>query len=119
MIGVGIERLDFHGDRWGFEIHAEAVNTLLNVVAIRPVAPGEQLILMLILAILGATIRVRTRHVSRRLGISLLVTVLLVYFTGTIYLYVRHQLLLNTVYHVASLFLTYWVVGKIERRYFQ
>ncbi len=120
IVIVGAEVLrDFHGDRWGFEVQADAINTLFNEVAIQSVGAGEQFVLMMVLAILGATIRARTRNVSRRLGISLLITVLLLYFAGTIYLYAKYQLLLNTVYHVVSLFLTYWVVGKIERRYFQ
>ncbi len=120
IVGAAIERLgDFHGDRWGFEVHADAINTLFSGMAIRSVAPGEQFVLMVILGVLGATIRARTRHVSRRLGISLLVIVLFVYFAGTIYLYTEYRLLLNTVYHAVSLFLTYWVVGKLERRYFQ
>ena len=120
MVGAAIDGLGyFHDDRWGFEVHADAINTLFNSVAIRSVAPGEQFVLMVILGILGAAIRARTRHVSRRLGILLLITVLLVYFAGTIYLYTQYRLLLNTVYHVVALFLTYWVVGKLERRYFQ
>lgn len=120
MVGVGIDRLQIlSGDRFGFELHADAINTLFNGVVIRSVSPGEQLVLMVILGILGATIRVRTRHVSRRLGISLLVIVLLVYFAGTIYLYTQYRLLLNTIYHAVAILLTYWVVGKLERSYFQ
>ena len=120
IVGAAIKRLgDSHGDRWGFEIHADAINTLLNGVAIRSVGSAEQLGLMFILAVLGATIRARTRNVSRRLGISLLITVLLIYFAGAIYLYAKYRLLLNIMYHVVSLFLTYWVIGKLERRYFQ
>ena len=120
MVGAAIERLgDFHYDRWGFEVHADAINTLFNGVAIRSVTPGGQFALMVILGIFGAAIRVRTRHVSRRLGISLLITVLLAYFVGTIYIYTQYRLLLNTIYHAAAILLTYWVVGKLERRYFR
>lgn len=120
MVGVAIERLRIlSGNRWPFEIQADAINTLFSGVAIRSVAPSEQLVLMVILGILGATIRARTRHVSRRLGISLLIAVLLAYFAFTIYLYVQYRLLLNTAYHAIALLLTYWVVGKIERRYFK
>jgi len=120
VMGAALPRLgDFDRDRWGFEVHADAINTLLNGVEIRPVAPRVQLALMMVFAVLGATIRARTRHVSRRLGITLMIVVPSVYFTGALYLYVQHRLLLNIVYHVVSLMLTYWLVGKLERRYFQ
>jgi len=118
IVGAAIERLgDFHDDRWGFEVHADAINTLFNGVSIVSVAPIEQFVLMLIMGVLGAAIRARTRDVSRRLGISLLLAVLLVFFSGTIYLYAQYRLLLNIVYHVVALFLTYWLVGKLESRY--
>lgn len=120
MVGVGIEgSKDFHDDRWGFEWQADAINTLLNGVEIRSVSPCGQFALIVVLSIVGGVIRTRTSHVSRRLAISLLIIVLLVYLAGTIYLYAQYKLLLNTVYHVVALLLTYWVVGKLERRYFQ
>jgi CHASE2 domain-containing sensor protein len=120
IVGVGIKRFDdLYGGRWGLGIQADAINTLMNGVTIRSVKPGEQFVLMVVLGILGAAIRTHTRHVSRRWGISLLIAVLVLYFAGTIYLYTQYRLLLNTIYHVISLFLTYWVVGRLERRYFQ
>lgn len=120
MVGVGSERLaDFHGDRWGFEWQADAINTLLNGVDIRSISPRGQFGLIVVLSVVGGVIRTRTRHISRRLAIALLIIVLLAYLAGTIYLYAQYRLLLNTVYHVVALVLTYWVVGKLERRYFQ
>jgi len=120
VVGIGIERLsDVHGDRWGFELQADAINTLLNGVTIQLVAPRDQCILMVILGILGVAIRIRTMRVSRRQGFLLLMTVLLAYFAGTICLYVRYRYLLNILYHVVTLFLGYWIVGKLERRYFR
>jgi CHASE2 domain-containing sensor protein len=122
VVGVAIEReplRDFHGDRWGFELQADAINTLLNGVVIRPVAPSDQFALMVILGILAAIIRTTTRNRSKRLRILLLIVVLMIYIVVTICLYVQDRLLLNVVYPVGALFLTYWVVGKLERRYFQ
>lgn len=119
IVIVGIENEnDFYRDRWGFELHADAVNTLLNGVVIRSVGWGGQFALIVIFSIVGAIIRTRTRRASRRLPILLLLIVLLIYLMGTIYLYTQYRLLLNTLYHIVALFLTYQVVGKLERRYF-
>jgi CHASE2 domain-containing sensor protein len=120
IVIVGVENEnERHEGRWGFELHADAINTLLKGVVIRPVAPGSQFALIMILSIVGAAVRTRMRYSSRRLRISLLITVLLVYFAGAIYLYTQHRLLLNTVYHAVALLLTYWIVGKLERRYLE
>jgi len=120
IVIVGVEDInDRRGDRWGFELHADALSTLLNGVVIRPVAFGGQFALIATLSFVGALIRTRMRHTSRRLRISLLMTVLLIYLGGTVCLYVQYGLLLNIVYHVIALLLSYWVVGKLERRCFR
>lgn len=118
IVGVEDEK-DLYGDRWGFELHADTLNTLLNGVFIRPATWSWQFALIVILSISGAAIRVHTRNLSRQLGFVLLIAVLLLYFAFTIYLYTQYRILLNTAYDAVALLVAYWVVGKIERRYFQ
>ena len=118
IVGVEDEK-DSYQDRYGFELHADALNNLLNNVVIRSAIWGWQFALIVILSISGAAIRVRMRHLSTWLSVLLLIIVLLMYFAGTIYLYAQYRLLLNTAYHAVALVLTYWIVCKIERRYFQ
>jgi CHASE2 domain-containing sensor protein len=104
-------------NRYGFELHADAINTILQPVNIRPMGEGDQLLIMICLGVLGAFIRYRTSHVRQYWRIAFCIGLSVVYVTGTIYLYSQYRMLLNMLYHVGTFWLTYWTVGKLERRY--
>jgi len=118
IVGAAIKRLgDFYGDRWGFELHADAINTLLNGVTIRPMAASGQFSLIVIMSIAGALIGVRATTASRRMIVLLLTTVVLLYLTVTVCLYAEYRLLANTVYHLVALVSAYSITRKMARRY--
>jgi CHASE2 domain-containing sensor protein len=126
IVLVGVEK----GDRFpvyrglereyrsGVELHADALNTVLNGVNIHSLRQVGQLFIMICLGLVGAFIRCWTPRAHGSLRIVLVFVVLITYLAGTVYLYSQYRILMNTVYHVGALLLAYWLVGKIERRWF-
>jgi CHASE2 domain-containing sensor protein len=99
--------------RHGIELHADALNTLLNEVQIRPLTPWLQLFVMLCLGGLGAAAQVWLEKRSRRF-LCFLVSV--AWVAASIYFYIEYQVLLNLLYDVGALWIAYWVVGRIKAR---
>lgn len=104
----------FRQPRYELEFHADAINTLLSGVTIRPVGSLGQLALLLALAAAGALIHSRNLGArSRRAALTGVVLVYLVTATG---LYVAFQLLLTTAFHLGALVASYVAVGNVKRR---
>jgi CHASE2 domain-containing sensor protein len=101
--------------RYGMELHADAVNTLLSGVTIRPVRDSWQFVVILLLAAVGAGLHYWDPGPARRRGV--LAGVVLVYLAGAVSLYIGWQLLLNAVFQIGALLLTYFAVGKLKRRW--
>jgi CHASE2 domain-containing sensor protein len=108
----------FRKKRYGLELHADALNTILNNVTIRSLRTVGQLIIMICLGLLGASMRYWTPQAWRYKRIGLFLAGLIAYLASTIYLYSQYYVLLNSMYHVMTFGFTYWVTGKIERKYF-
>ncbi len=104
--------------RYGVELHADALNTLLKAVPIRSLATTGQFVIMLCLGLVGAFIRYWMPQSRRSWRISLLLAVLVAYLASTIYVYSQYHVLLNTVYHASALLIAYWVAGKVEQKWF-
>jgi CHASE2 domain-containing sensor protein len=103
--------------RYGYEVHADALNTLLRGVALRPLAPAGQLAVALALAVVAALLRspaLETRTLARR---GLLAAALLTYLGAGALAYATSRLMVNTVYHLAALLLTYALLGRLRRRW--
>lgn len=103
--------------RYGFEIHADALNSLLQGVVMRPLAAGGQFAIMLGLALLAALLRspaLDERVYTRRV---LLAAAVAAYLAAGVYAYATARLMVNTVYHLAALFLTYALLGRIRRQW--
>lgn len=109
--GLGLEYRD------GFEIHADALNTiLLGENIIRHMALYYQIPIMLLLAFLGASIRYKAARWHWFWRTLLFFTVLTLYITGIIVLYARYHFLVKIVYHVGTFCLAYWMTAKIRQR---
>ncbi|MDM8553538.1 CHAT domain-containing protein [Desulfococcaceae bacterium HSG7] len=125
FVGVAIESdrrnvyWEFLGiKRYGVQLHAEALNTLLNEVVIRSLGNTGQLYIMIFLGLLGAFIRFKAAPLPRFVRAILICAVLGGYFMSTILIYAWFHILLNTVYHLLAFWLTYWATDKIERKMF-
>lgn len=110
-------------ERSGVELHADAINTVWKSahgqVPIRPLGQGWQWFMLLCLSVVGAGIRYGMSHAPGVWRVGLVLLVLLLYLAGTISLYSQYRVLFNTLYHVGALWATYWMVGKVEQRWFR
>jgi CHASE2 domain-containing sensor protein len=101
--------------RYGFEVHAEALNSLLQGRVIRPLGPRGQFAITLGLALLAALLRspaLDGRALARR---ALLAAAVVGYLAAGMYVYATSRVMVNTVYHLAALFLTYALLGRMRR----
>ncbi len=105
--------------RFGFELHADAINTLLTGITIRPLDQGTQLAISIVLALVGGTIRyVRPSVTKRRRQLALLATAGL-YVVLTLVAYSCWHVLLSPLYHLGGLGGAYLLAGKVEARWFR
>lgn len=105
-------------ERYGLELQADALNSILNDRAISPLKRANDLLIIICLSVLGAFIRYQMTqtHWYRRIGLSLLIFI--VYLTILMCIYIQYHVLLNIVYHIVAFCFTYWMTGKIEQRWF-
>jgi hypothetical protein len=121
LVGVETSRDSFsvgpRGERrFGFELHADALNTILSGVTVRPLGQGVQLLISVGLALLGGGVRQwEAGSARRRWGVWAVALALVAYLVGVIYGYSRYHVLLNTLYHAVALVGAYVLVGVAHR----
>ena len=104
--------------RLGIELLADALNTSLRGVRIHPLAETQQLLVMIALGLIGALVRYWVPKSSWRLRRTSMALVTVFYLAVTVYTFAQYFVLLNTLYHIGALWLSYWLSGKVERRWF-
>lgn len=102
--------------RFGVEYHAEAVNTLLGGIFIRPLGTSWQIGVMLLLGLTGSWLRIALGRAPGWKKGCVGVTLLLAVVGCALLLYSAFHLLLNILYPLGSLALAYLATGKIDKR---
>jgi CHASE2 domain-containing sensor protein len=100
--------------RYGYELHADAMNTLFQPLTIRPLASWPQFLIIFLLSLAGGLVWVWQPD---RAGLrwAVLVGLGLLYLAVSIWAYGRHRVLLSTVYPLLALLLSYLVVRRFRR----
>ena len=111
-----IERGLWREERFGVELQADALRTLLSGFTVRPLQPLVQFIIMLIIAVVGAVVSFLTADKSRGLTLAVLASVIMVYFGISLLLLSRTGILLNLMYDIVAFSLAYRILGWIEKR---
>ena len=127
IVLVGIEKDDLfpikYGltaqDRYGVDLHAVAVRSLLDNRVIQPLDGWGQFFLMIALGLLGGLIRLKTLTLSPFYRAGILALAFLLYFGIASYIFQAYLIILNTVYHLLAVGVSYWSVGAVNRRWFQ
>lgn len=104
------------GRREGFEVHADAINTLLQGKTLRPLGDWNQFLIMLVIGTLGAWPCFHPPLAPSGRRRAYCVAVMGIYLCACIVLYIDYRILLNTAYHIGAFFMTYWAMGKVARR---
>jgi CHASE2 domain-containing sensor protein len=101
--------------RYGFELHADAVNTLLLGIAIRPAPNGVQFLLVLAMSLAGAAIATAPRA-GRRRRMFLLAGAALACTAVSSFVYVASRITLTVVLQLAAL-LSAYAAGRRLRQW--
>lgn len=111
-------RLDPAGpSRFGFEFQADAINALMNGSVVRPLGWLGQAGLMLAMASLAAAYRLWRLDHRRRFDKTVLALAVGLYLALTIVAYAQFRVLINPVYHLAALLMTWGILAQLERRW--
>jgi CHASE2 domain-containing sensor protein len=102
-------------ERYGLEIHADIVNTLLRGSAVRPLGLNGQIVtvaFMSILAALSYTFLSTRKRLGKILFVSLVTSG---YFIFTVFACLYYDIMSNPLYPISALFVTYWTIRKLRR----
>jgi CHASE2 domain-containing sensor protein len=103
-------------ERYGFEVHADALNTLLHGTHIHSLDRFNQLLVMLGMGALGGLPRLArslTTPLRRRIYLA---GVLAAYVAISMLIYVELDILLNAAYHMGACLIAYWALGRAARK---
>jgi CHASE2 domain-containing sensor protein len=104
--------------RFGAELEADAMNTLLREIRIAPVSGVAQFAVILVMAALGALAAFMWTRAGRWVAGVALVLSLVAYFIGGAALYAGRHLLLNTFFDLAALLLAFVAVALTRKVWF-
>lgn len=102
-------------ERFGVELHADALRNLLAGFTVQPLVPSMQFALMFAFAILGACARFLTLDAARVPRAAVLGGLLVAYL-GLVVVLSSLGMLLNPMYDIVAFALAYWILGWLERR---
>jgi len=103
-------------NRFGYEVHADLINTLLNKNDIRAVSPWLQFLVMQVMGLLGMLARFWRALWKPVRGRLFVFAVPLLYLVLCVGWCVVFDQLLNGVYHLAAFVVAYVVSGMLLRR---
>ena len=107
----------FQGEeRYGLEVQADMLNTLLRGTWIRPLGLWQQYLVMLMMGAVGAAPRFYRPLASPAPQLCYLVAMLAIYIAVAIGLYVNYGILLNMLYDLGTMFISFWALGIAVRR---
>jgi CHASE2 domain-containing sensor protein len=107
--GLGGER------RYGFELMADAISTLLLGRLVRPLPGWGSFLLMLAVAAAGAALAVWPRGASRWARRGALVAGVVLLLAGAVWAYRAAGVMILVIYPVLALFLGYWGMLTVRR----
>lgn len=110
-------RLDGTPSRYGFEFHADTINALLTESVVRPVSFTSQWLFSALAIVFAAGWRLLRLGKPRRLDAIVLPALCAMLVAGAVLLYAEAALLVDSLYHVAALLVTWWILAKLERRW--
>lgn len=103
-------------DLYGVELHADTMSNLERGVALRPLGPTAQLLLMLALALAGAAASFLLFDRARRHRVLGLGVALAAYVGVAIAIYAGFAILLNILYDVTAFAAAYLLMMRMQRK---
>jgi hypothetical protein len=108
--------------RYGVELHADSFKTIQQSASgeaiVRPLSTGYQALLMIVLIVLGAGISFWIKPSKTRWRYFLLIGIPIAYTAGIFYMCITQRVLIDWLYHLAGFFFSYFLSGRIEKKWF-
>ncbi len=104
--------------RFGVQVEVDAMNTVLREVRIAPLRKRFQLIVILLMAALGAFSAWLVVPAGERVSAAAVVGSVVLYFVAGAVLYARSHWLLNTVFDLSALIISFIAVRYTRRTWF-
>lgn len=101
---------------FGYELHADAMNTLLRGINVRPIGQGLQFLTILGLSLFGGVLWAWFPDRSR-LRWRLLLAAAALYLGVVVAAYWSDRILMNLLYPLIALFFSYWVLRWVLLRF--
>lgn len=115
--GEDEQRVRGNETRFGIELHADAVNNLVNGIVVSPLGDLAQFAIMAGMSAAGAWLRISSGPKMAKWRGLLLGSAATGYFAITLYAYQAFHVLMNPVYDVGAFVLAYWVTGQIKQKW--
>ena len=110
-------RLDGTASRYGFEFHADVVNALMTGQVVRPVGFTTQWLFAAVAIGIAVAWRRYRFGKSRRADKIVLAAMCATLVAVAVVLYSGFGLLIDSLYHLAALLVTWWLLAMLERRW--
>lgn len=110
-------RLDGTASRYGFEFHADTINALMTDAVVRPMTFTGQWLFSALAILCAAGWRLLRLGKPRRPDAILLPVLCTLLIAGAVVLYAEFHLLIDSLYHVTALLVTWWILAKLETRW--
>jgi len=101
---------------YGMELHADTIANLSRGIAVRPLGPTAQWVLMLALAAAGAALSFVLFDRPRWQRRLVLAALLVVYAAAGVACYLAFDILLNTLYDISAFALAYAWISRLQRK---
>jgi CHASE2 domain-containing sensor protein len=101
---------------YGMELHADTIANLSRGIAVRPLGPTAQWVLMLALAAAGAALSFVLFDRPRWQCRLVLAALLVVYAAAGVACYLAFDILLNTLYDISAFALAYAWISRLQRK---
>jgi CHASE2 domain-containing sensor protein len=115
--GEDEQRVRGNETRFGIELHADAVNNLVNGIVVSALGDLAQFAIMAGMSAAGAWLRISSGPKMAKWRGMLLGSAAAGYFAITLYAYQAFHVLMNPVYDVGAFVLAYWVTGQIKQKW--
>jgi len=103
-------------NRYGVEFHAEAINTLMDKVVVRPLGAAGRILFMVFMGCSAAFIRSKLFSGPFWWTVAAVLAVHIVYSACVLVCFAAYALLLNVLYHLAAFWVTYGITARLEKK---
>lgn len=101
--------------RSGLELHADALNTLLQGISILPLGMAGDILIIIIMGAIGSLLVYCLPLQQQYWRVGMLLASIITYLLIALNVYISDRILMNMLYHISVLLLAYYIAVKLKR----